>query len=241
MSGIDVRRILRIRREHAVRMTPFRKRRHIPRPVDSNSPPEFADKCIVVGISTGGPPALATLFQSLAPPLPPIIIVQHMPSHFTRPLASRLDSLGKISVKEAEPGDVLRPNQALIAPGGKHLRLRRFDGETHALIRDGEPVNNHKPSIDVTMRSVAEHFPGRCLGVIMTGMGSDGANGCAAIREAGGYVLGQDEATSDIYGMNRVAQERGNVDQQFSLGDGARAITRQTQLLWLPHPVGVGR
>ncbi len=232
VAGTDVRRILRIRKDHKRRLQPFWRKPHVPKTVSTGCPSELADKCIAIGISTGGPPALATLFESLGPPMPPVVVVQHMPAHFTRPLASRLDLLSKLSVKEAEHGDSLRPNHALIAPGGKHLRLRCCDGQSGVLIRDGEPVNNHKPSIDVMMKSVAEVFPGRCLGVIMTGMGSDGADGCRAVRAAGGYVLGQDEATSDLYGMNKVAYERGNVDQQFSLDEAGRVITRQMQLLW---------
>jgi len=238
VAGADVRRILRIRRDRKRISKPFWEKRHVPKTVTSDIPRDFADKCVVIGVSTGGPPALATLFESLAPPMPPIVVVQHMPPHFIRPLAARLDSLSKLSVKEAAPGDVLVPNRAFIAQGAKHLLVRRHEGEATLLLRDGEPVNSHKPSIDVTMRSIAETFPGRCLGVIMTGMGSDGADGCEAIRAAGGYVLGQDEASSDIYGMNKVAYERGNVDQQFALADAGRVITRQVQLLWSANFAG---
>ena len=232
VAGADVRRILRIRKDRKKRVVSFWDKRHVPKAVPAAGPPEYADKCIVIGVSTGGPPALATLFESLAPPLPPILVVQHMPPHFIRPLASRLDALSRLSIKEAAMGDPLRPNHVLISPGDKHLRVRLHEGEAKVVLRDGEPVNSHKPSIDVTMRSAAEVFGDRCLGVIMTGMGADGANGCGDIRAAGGYVLGQDEASSDLYGMNKVAYQRGNVDQQFSLGDGGRVITRQAQLLW---------
>lgn len=238
VAGTDVRRILRIRKDRKRRLQPFWEKRHVPKQIAAACPPEFADKCIVIGVSTGGPPALATLFESLAPPMPPIVVVQHIPAHFTRPLAARLDSLSRLAVKEANTGDALLANHALVAPGGKHLKLYHADGQVRVRLRDGEPVSSHKPSIDVTMKSVAETFPGRCLGVIMTGMGSDGADGCGVIRAAGGYVLGQDEASSDIYGMNKVAYLRGNVDQQFSLSDAGRVITRQAQLLWSPSVVG---
>lgn len=239
VAGTDVRRILRIRKDRRKQFRPFLKKQYIPKTVATSCPSEFEDKCIAIGISTGGPPALATLFESLAPPMPPIIVVQHMPAHFTKPLAARLDSLSILSVKEAEHGDALRPNHVLIAPGGKHLRLRRYGDQAHAVVRDGEPVNNHKPSIDVMMKSAAKVFPNACLGIIMTGMGSDGAEGCGVIREAGGYVLGQDESSSDIYGMNKVAYQRGHVDRQFSLGDASQTITQQIQSLWSSKPLAV--
>lgn len=190
-------------------------------------PPELAQKCIVIGISTGGPPALALLFGALRPPLPPIVVVQHMPPSFTKPLAWRLDSLSQLSIKEAESGDVLQPNHVLIAPGGKHLQLRRMGSTVRALISDGPPVSGHKPSVDVLFKSVTEVFAENGLGVIMTGMGRDGADGCRALRAAGGHVLGQDEATSDVYGMNKVAFTEGNVDRQFALDEAAAVITRQ--------------
>jgi two-component system chemotaxis response regulator CheB len=241
VAGSDVRRILRIRRERKRQPRLVWEKRHVPKLVSANGPSEYADKCIVIGVSTGGPPALATLFEALAPPMPPVVVVQHMPPHFIRPLATRLDALSKLSVKEAEPGDVLLPNRAFVAQGALHLRVHRDGDQVKLRLRDGETVNNHKPSIDVTMKSVAETFPGRCLGVIMTGMGADGADGCRVIREAGGYVLGQDEASSDLYGMNKVAYERGYVDQQFSLADAGRVIMRQAQLLWASNLVGAGR
>ena len=230
-AGTDVGRILRIRRER-------NRRRAEPKPVrrevSTAGPAELAGKCIAIGISTGGPPALSSLFERLRPPMPPIVVVQHMPPSFTKPLAWRLDSLGELSVTEAAHGDLLRPNHVLIAPGGKHLQVRRLGGSVKAAIRDGAPVSGHKPSVDVMMSSVAETFGNNCLGVIMTGMGRDGAAGCGAIRGKGGYVLGQDEATSDVYGMNKVAYVEGNVDRQFTLSEAAAAITRQVRSLWRP-------
>jgi two-component system chemotaxis response regulator CheB len=140
-----------------------------------------------------------------------------MPGQFTGPFAARLNANSAIEVKEAERGDVLRPNRALIAPGGKHLRIRKRGADVVAGLLVGETVSGHMPSVDVMMKDVANLYRHRCLGVIMTGMGSDGADGCAAIRRNGGYVLGQDEATSDVYGMNKVAFTQGHVDEQFSL------------------------
>ena len=119
----------------------------------------------------------------------------------------------------------------LIAPGGKHLQVRRLGDSVKAVIRDGATVSGHKPSVDVLMRSAAEVFASGCLGVIMTGMGRDGADGCGAIRAAGGYALGQDEDSSDVYGMNKVAYVEGKVDRQFALDDAATVIAQQVRRL----------
>ncbi|MHB8974725.1 MAG: chemotaxis-specific protein-glutamate methyltransferase CheB [Pirellulaceae bacterium] len=234
-AGADVQRILALRRDRKARPTD---------PVSPSSssssksgqredtkavPADYAGRCVAIGISTGGPPALAQLFASLGPPMPPIVVVQHMPASFTKPLAWRLDSLSDLSIKEAANGDVLEPNCVLIAPGGKHLAVRRQGQVVKAVVREGAVVSGHKPSVDVMMASVVEAFGGDCLGVIMTGMGRDGAAGCGAIRAAGGYVLGQNEATSAVYGMNKVAHVEGNVDRQFGLSDAAATIARQAR------------
>jgi len=186
-------------------------------------------KCIALGISTGGPPALTHLFEQLAPPLPPIVIVQHMPAQFTGPFAARLNSLSPLTVREAVDGCPLQVNEVLVAPGGKHLSLRRAGAQIFAVVRDGDPVSGHKPSVDVMMSSAATLFGRHCLGVIMTGMGCDGADGCGAIKAAGGVVLGQDEGSSAVYGMNKVAFNRGYVDEQFGLAAAAEMITSRAQ------------
>jgi two-component system, chemotaxis family, protein-glutamate methylesterase/glutaminase len=193
----------------------------------------LGDKCIAIGISTGGPPALARLLAALHPPLPPIVIVQHMPSTFTGPLAERLNGLSEIFVREATGGTPLVPNQALVAPGGKQLRVRRFGKVVWADVFDAPSVSGHKPSIDVLMTSVAEIFGRRSLGMIMTGMGRDGVAGCAAIRRAGGIVLGQDEESSDVYGMNKVALVEGHVDRQFALDNAADVLMDEIRSRWL--------
>jgi len=255
-AGIDVRRILEIRRE--------RKHRRAEQAGEGDSPivgptlraaagksgqspqkqfaqeaaAELADKCIALGLSTGGPPALASLFEGLRPPLPPIVVVQHMPPQFTRPLARRLDALSRLSIREAQDGDLLRPDHVLIAPGGRHLALRGSGRGGRVALGDGPPVSGHRPSVDVMMKSAAAVFGSRCLGVIMTGMGRDGADGCQAIRHAGGYVLGQDEASSDVYGMNKVAHVEGNVDRQFSLDQAAQVITLHVKRLWQCQSLG---
>ena len=246
-AGTDVRRIIEIRRERNKRREesgtgpicakPGTDQRLVAGRSGKLHPspcPVLTGKCIALGISTGGPPALSSLFEGLQPPMPPIVVVQHMPPNFTKPLAWRLDSLSRLSIKEAVHGDLLKPNHVLIAPGGKHLQVRRAGGSAKAAVRDGAPVSGHKPSADVLMRSVAEAFGDACLGVIMTGMGRDGASGCGAIRRKGGYVLGQDEATSDVYGMNKVAHVEGNVDRQFGLNEAATVIAREVQRRWPP-------
>lgn len=231
-AGTDVRRILEIRRQRKLRRVETPAAPPPPKQVSDEGTADFADKCIALGISTGGPPALSLLFQHLRLPMPPIVVVQHMPPSFTKPLAWRLDSLSALSIKEAEAGDQLRPNHVYIAPGGHHLVLAPLGRSARCVIDDGPPVSSHKPSVDMMMRSAAKIFGNRVLGVIMTGMGRDGADGCKAIRQAGGYVLGQDEATSDVYGMNKVAYVEGGVDRQFALADGPKTITAQVQKLW---------
>ncbi|MCE9608341.1 MAG: chemotaxis response regulator protein-glutamate methylesterase [Planctomycetia bacterium] len=224
MCGADVRRVLQLRRTKQLRTAV--------RSVATTTTNERADRytgCIAIGISTGGPPALAQLFGALVPPLPPIVIVQHMPQMFTSPFANRLNSLSSIRVREASQGDILRPNEALVAPGGKHLSLRRTGGRVEVVISDGDPVSGHKPSVDVMMRSAAQTFGKACVGVIMTGMGRDGADGCGLIRAVGGYVLGQDEGSSDVYGMNKVAFVEGHVDVQTALQNLPEAIAVQAR------------
>jgi two-component system chemotaxis response regulator CheB len=228
-AGTDVRRILQIRQERKQRRAAEARPKPPLKKDRGPGPLELADNCIAIGISTGGPPALASLFESLRPPMPPIVVVQHMPASFTKPLAWRLDSLSELSIREAAHGDLLEPNLVLIAPGAKHLQVRRLGASVRAVVRSGAPVSGHMPSADVLMKSVAETFGKDCLGVIMTGMGRDGADGCGAIRAAGGYVLGQDEASSDVYGMNKVAYVEGNVDRQFALSEAATALTRHAR------------
>lgn len=218
MAGADVARILRYRKSRAVRAGASQ------RIVDSEPLSRYAAGCIAIGVSTGGPPALSTLFECLVPPLPPIVIVQHMPAMFTGPFAGRLDSISSLCVKEAADGDVLQPNCAYVSPGGVHLELQPHGQHVVVNTRDGDFVSGHKPSVDVMMASAAAIYGPRCLGAIMTGMGRDGALGCRAIRAAGGLVLGQDQATSDVYGMNKVAFAEGNVDRQVPLDRLADSI-----------------
>lgn len=230
-AGTDVERVLRIREERRQRLEARRQDQQSNTPANQDVSWQTG-KCIAIGISTGGPPALTGLFESLHAPMPPIVIVQHMPAHFTTSFAERLDSLSDLSIKEAETGDVLKPNHVLIAPGGKHLHLDKRGSLVKARIEEGDLVSGHRPSVDVMMGCAAEIFGDRCLGVIMTGMGRDGVEGCRQIRDHSGYVLGQDETTSDVYGMNKAAYVDGHVDRQFALQDAATVIRAHTKRLW---------
>lgn len=174
---------------------------------------------VAVGASTGGPLALQILLSKFPRDIDfGLVVVQHMPHGFTGPLAKRLDSICNISVKEAEEGDSVMPGTALIAPAGLHMTVKKsrtaletgHDGSKGFVKLDLEPLDSlHRPSIDVLFNSAARQFGERSIGVILTGMGSDGANGLGAIKETGGYTIAQDEGTSAIFGMPRVAIERG--------------------------------
>lgn len=185
------------------------------------APQGEAAGCIAIGISTGGPQALARVIPLLRPPTPPILIVQHMPAQFTGVFAGRLDRASALDVKEAADGDLVEPNRVLVAPGGRHLTLSGRAGRARASLSspDEPPVSGHRPSVDALFRSVARIYGAAAVGVIMTGMGRDGADGCRAILEAGGTTLGQDEATSVVYGMNKAAFLEGSVRLQFALDD----------------------
>ncbi len=239
MAGSDVQQILRIRRERAQRAKARSVKQSVtPTATPTESSIQLADKIIALGISTGGPPALSVLFEHLHPPVPPIVIVQHMPESFTKAFAWRLNSLSPFNIKEAETGDLLKPDHVYVAPGGKHLHLIPSGKQVKCRVRDGDFVSGHRPSVDVMMRGAAELYGNRALGVIMTGMGRDGADGCGTIRAAGGFVLGQDEGSSDVYGMNKVAMVEGHVDRQFSLDEAAGTIMVQIKRLWGRVPVG---
>jgi two-component system chemotaxis response regulator CheB len=180
---------------------------------------------IAIGISTGGPDALRTVFANLDKDLTvPIVVVQHMPPGFTAEFAKSLDRLCPLEVKEAEDGDLIRPGRVLIAQGNKHLEVERKSLAAIARLSDGPPVSGHRPSADVLFASVAKAYGNHALGVIMTGMGRDGAEQLGAIYQEGGMTLGQDEKSAVVYGMPRVAFEMGHVQEQVSLQNMASRI-----------------
>ncbi|MDR2184181.1 MAG: chemotaxis response regulator protein-glutamate methylesterase [Treponema sp.] len=180
---------------------------------------------IAIGISTGGPDALRVVFAKLDADLKqPILVVQHMPAGFTMEFARSLDRLCPLDVKEAEEGDVVQPGRVLIAPGNKHMEVEKKGIGAIVHLSDSPPVNGHRPSVDVLFASVALAYQNRALGVIMTGMGRDGAQQLGTICKEGGITLGQDEASAVVYGMPRVAYELGHVMEQVSLEKMAERI-----------------
>jgi len=180
---------------------------------------------IAIGISTGGPDALRVVFANLDKDLKvPIVVVQHMPAGFTLEFAKSLDRICPLSVKEAEDGDVIMPGRILIAQGNKHLEVEKKGSGAVARLSDTPLVSGHRPSADVLFASVAMSYSNKALGVIMTGMGRDGAQQLGTIYKEGGMTLGQDEASAVVYGMPRVAYEMGHVMEQVSLENMARRI-----------------
>lgn len=182
---------------------------------------------VIIGTSTGGPGALREIIPALPADLPVgVLVVQHMPPGFTGPLARRLDSLSAVTVREGAEGHLVQPGEVVIAPAGSHMTVSRAPNGGQVIHVGEEPAGTlHKPSVDVTMLSAAEAFGARAMGVILTGMGSDGARGMAAIRERGGITVGQDEATSVVYGMPRVCAERGILRRVVPLGAVSAEIT----------------
>ena len=181
---------------------------------------------VALGASTGGTEALRQVLGPLPPFAPPIVVVQHMPEHFTAAFAGRLDSECQISVREARDGDRVIRGQALIAPGNRHLTLTRSGAEYRVNVADGPLVSRHRPSVDVLFRSVARYAGSNAIGVIMTGMGNDGAEGLKAMREAGAHTIGQNERSCVVYGMSRVAQRIGSVVEELDLSEIPGALVK---------------
>ncbi|MEO5695226.1 MAG: chemotaxis response regulator protein-glutamate methylesterase [Usitatibacter sp.] len=176
-----------------------------------------SDKLIAVGASTGGTEAIREFLIGMPQDCPGIVIVQHMPENFTRMFAERLNGLCQINVKEAEHNDPIMPGHAYIAPGGKHLWVKRDEGQLLAKLSTEPPMNLHRPSVDFLFMSCAKFLKADAIGVIMTGMGKDGAKGMLAMKEAGAHNIAQDEATSVIFGMPREAIELGAVHEVAAL------------------------
>jgi two-component system chemotaxis response regulator CheB len=189
---------------------------------------ETTEKVVAIGASTGGTEALREVLEALPPDAPGIVIVQHMPELFTRAFANRLDRLCEISVKEAETNDTVLPGRALIAPGNHHMLLKRSGARYYVEIKDGPPVCRHRPSVDVLFRSAARYAGQNAVGVIMTGMGDDGANGMLEMKQAGAITIAQDEQTSVVFGMPNEAIKRNAVDRVLPLQAIARAILTYT-------------
>lgn len=186
-------------------------------PAAAHAMAETTDRIVAIGTSTGGTQALERVLTTLPRVSPGIVIVQHMPEKFTGAFAERLNSLCQIEVREAKTGDRVIPGRALIAPGGRHMLIKRSGAQYHVEIVDGPPVSRHRPSVDVMFRSVAKCAGRNALGIIMTGMGDDGAKGMREMHEMGARTIAQDEESCVVYGMPKEAVKLGAVDKSVSL------------------------
>ena len=200
-----------------------------PRP--SSGKASDTDHIVVIGASTGGTEALRLILAGMPADSPPMVIAQHMPGAFTGAFAQRLDTLSNVEVREATDGEYLRRGLALIAPGGRHIELLRSGNTVRCRVYDGPLVSRHRPSIDVLFDSAARTLGERALGVLLTGMGADGANGMVALRRRGAHTIAQDKASCVVYGMPREAVTRGGVTESLPLGQIAAAILHQNNSL----------
>ncbi|MGD9546792.1 MAG: chemotaxis response regulator protein-glutamate methylesterase [Candidatus Krumholzibacteriia bacterium] len=185
-----------------------------------------ADRLLAIGASTGGTQALTAILSRLPEDIPGTLIVQHMPPGFTAQFAANLDRICPMEVREARTGDVLQPGLALIAPGDRHLLLARKGGRLMVELRNGPRVSGHKPSVDVLFRTAADHAGGKALGVILTGMGKDGAEGLKLMHDRGAHTIAQDESSCIVYGMPREAVELGAATEIVRLDRIPEAICR---------------
>jgi two-component system chemotaxis response regulator CheB len=190
---------------------------------------QTTEKVVVVGASTGGTEALKVFLESFPADSPGIVIVQHMPENFTRAFSKRLDSTCQITVKEAEDNDTVIRGRALIAPGNYHLLLKRSGARYFVEVKEGPLVSRHRPSVDVLFRSAARYAGKNAVGVIMTGMGDDGAKGMLEMKDAGAYTIAQDEATSVVFGMPKEAVKLGGVEKVLPLEAICNEVMRKCQ------------
>lgn len=179
--------------------------------------PKWRNKVIAIGASTGGTEAILTILKSLPGDMPGIVIVQHMPPVFTKMYAQRLNNLTTLNVKEAQTGDIVQQGCVLVAPGDQHMKIEKLGSTYKVVCYKGEKVNGHCPSVDVLFNSIAMEVGKDAIGVILTGMGYDGAKGLISMKHNGARTIGQDEQSSVVYGMPKVAFDLGAVDEQASL------------------------
>lgn len=212
----------------AARSRPQRARRDdAPPPAPIKAPLISSEKLIIIGASTGGTEAIRSVLEPLPANSPAILITQHMPGGFTRSFAERLNRLCRISVKEAEEGERVLPGHAYIAPGDAHLKLARSGANYVVQLDDGPPVNRHRPSVDVLFQSAARHAGRNAIGVILTGMGKDGAVGLLEMRQAGAHTLAQNEASCVVYGMPREAVALDAAVEVVELAEMANSVMHQ--------------
>jgi len=220
----------RVRNERSEAPAQARPPVRTPAPEPSHRPsrrgPARQYAVVGIGTSTGGPVALQRVLTCLPASFPaPIVLIQHMPASFTPAFAERLNKLCQIEVRQAEDGDVLRPGLALLAPGGKQMMIEKRSGQGRVRILPGDDRLNYKPCVDITFGSLARSFPGNTLGVILTGMGADGKEGCRLMKQSGSVIWSQDEKSSVIYGMPMAVAKAGLTDEVLALGDiGPRLV-----------------
>lgn len=212
----------RVKRRDSLRVTQSITADAVLPPVAPRAPRD-APRVIAVGASTGGPEALRMLIEALPADAPPVLVVQHMPAAFTGAFARRLDASARVEVKEAASGDAVTRGRVLLAPGNRHMLLRRAAQSYFVELVDGTLVSRHRPSVDVLFRSVAQAAGANGVGVILTGMGADGAAGMREMKLAGALTIAQDETTCVVFGMPKEAIARGGVDLVLPL----RAIAPQ--------------
>lgn len=187
---------------------------------------QTSNKIIAIGASTGGTEALKNVLTRMPPNAPGIVVVQHMPANFTTAFAKRLNDACALQVKEAEDNDSVTPGKALIAPGNYHMIFRRSGARYYVEIKDGPMVHHQRPAVDILFKSTARYAGANAVGVILTGMGSDGAQGLLEMRQAGARTLGQDEQTCVVYGMPKEAMKIGAVEKELPLSALAEEILR---------------
>ncbi len=200
------------------------RKRVVPPPRRAAGAGALSTRLIAIGASTGGPPAIETVLSGFTPDLPGTVIVQHMPPHFTKAFATRLDGLVPVRVCEAEEGELIKDGTVYIAPGGRHLVVRRSGEGFRCHLKDGPPVHHQRPAADVLFDSVVECAGPTTVAALLTGMGADGARGMLALRERGAWTIAQDEESCVVYGMPREAVELGAVCEVLPLDEIADAI-----------------
>ena len=185
---------------------------------------------VAIGSSTGGTEALSVVLPSLRPPMPPIFVVQHIPAGFSKMFAERMNTQCQLRAKEAVDGELAKPNWIYVAPGELHMAVKRIGGVIKVCVQNGPRLHSCRPAVDVLFRSVARYFnDGSALGVILTGIGQDGTQGLLEMKRNGAQTIGQDEATSVVYGMPKSAFEAGAVDRQLPLSAIAGAIMNRVK------------
>jgi two-component system, chemotaxis family, protein-glutamate methylesterase/glutaminase len=206
----------------------------LPAAAGARRPSRTRDRIVAIGSSTGGTEAIRTVLGGLPADCPAVVIAQHIPAAFSAPFTRRMDSLAAMSVIEPVDGQQIKPGHVYIAPGGKHLLVERDAARYLCRLNDGPPVNRHRPSVDVLFRSVAQNVGANAVGVILTGMGDDGARGLKEMRDAGAATLAQDEASSVVWGMPGAAVKLGGVGDILPLDRVAEAIMRLSESVGAP-------